>query len=163
MYEPWFPLNVHECSYLDLFPKQQLCYLTPHCREELLEYDPDTTYIIGGIVDKVTNEPLSLAKAKKDGLKMAKLPLDRYLQWGSGSGKSLTLNHMLNILMDVKDTRDWNVALRHVPRRKILQDKSVRMPAEYDRNAPSWDRERNWQKRPRTERRGDFVKKLMKS
>lgn len=53
MYEPWFPLNIHEQSYLDLFPKNQLVYLTPHCREELHDYDHDTIYIIGAIVDKV--------------------------------------------------------------------------------------------------------------
>lgn len=53
LYEPWFPLNIHECSYLDIFPKNQLVYLTPHCQEEMREFDPDAVYIIGGIVDKV--------------------------------------------------------------------------------------------------------------
>lgn len=51
---------------------------------------------------------------------MAKLPLDRYLQWGSGSGKSLTLNQVTSILLDVKLTGDWKYALRHVPRRKVV-------------------------------------------
>lgn len=54
MYDPEFPLNVHKSSYLDLFPKQNLVYLTPHCREELTTYDHDAIYIIGGIVDKVS-------------------------------------------------------------------------------------------------------------
>lgn len=53
IYEPSFPLNIHEDSYLKIFPKEQLLYLTPHCREEMTEYDPDLVYIIGGIVDKV--------------------------------------------------------------------------------------------------------------
>lgn len=53
MSEPWFPLNVHEKSYLDIFPRDQLVYLTPHCREELNEYNHDAVYILGGIVDKV--------------------------------------------------------------------------------------------------------------
>lgn len=53
IYDPCFPLNVHETSYLKVFPKEQLVYLTPHCREEMMEYDPDAIYIIGGIVDKV--------------------------------------------------------------------------------------------------------------
>lgn len=53
MYEPWFPLNICKESYLDLFPKEKLVYLSPHCREELLEYDHDSIYIIGAIVDKV--------------------------------------------------------------------------------------------------------------
>ncbi|XP_018336883.1 mitochondrial ribonuclease P protein 1 homolog isoform X2 [Agrilus planipennis] len=119
MDEPWFPMNVYECSYLDLFPKDKLVYLTPHCREVLYEYDHDAIYIIGAIVDKTNPEPLSLAKAKKEGLKMAKLPLDRYLQWSSGSGKSLAINHVINILLDIKTTGDWHYALQHVPTRKV--------------------------------------------
>jgi len=119
MYEPAFPLHLHQQSYLDLFPKEKLIYLTPHCREVMTEFDHDAVYIIGGIVDKVNNEPLSLAKAKKEGLRMAKLPLDHYLDWGSGSGKSLTINQVTSILLDVKRTRDWKYALRHVPRRKL--------------------------------------------
>ncbi|CAD7015478.1 unnamed protein product [Ceratitis capitata] len=66
------------------------------------------------MVDTVNNEPLSLAKAKRLGIRMARLPLDRYLQWGSGSGKSLTLNQMVNILLDLKTTKDWAQALKHV-------------------------------------------------
>lgn len=51
---------------------------------------------------------------------MARLPLERYLQWGSGSGKSLALNQMVNILLDLKSTGDWEKSLRHVPRRKVV-------------------------------------------
>ncbi|XP_056636359.1 mitochondrial ribonuclease P protein 1 homolog isoform X1 [Diorhabda sublineata] len=121
MYEPWFPLNIHECSYLDMYPKNQLVYLTPHCREEVQEFDHDAIYIIGAIVDKMNQEPLSLAKAKREGLKMAKLPLDRYLHWGAGSGKSLTLNQMIAILLDQKLSENWEFSLRHVPRRKLME------------------------------------------
>lgn len=61
MDEPWFPLNSHTCSYLDLFPKDQLVYLTPHCREVLDTYDHDAIYIVGGMVDKASiKEPNEL-------------------------------------------------------------------------------------------------------
>lgn len=119
MYDPGFPLNLHSDSYLDHFPKEQLVYLTPHCRNDLTHFDKDDIYIVGAMVDKINNEPLSLAKAKSQNLRMARLPLDRYLQWGPGSGKSLTINQMLMILLDIKATGDWNHALRHVPRRKL--------------------------------------------
>ncbi|KAI4460464.1 trna (guanine-9-) methyltransferase [Holotrichia oblita] len=122
MYEPSFPLNIHRKSYIDVFPKDKLIYLTPDCREEMLEYDHDAVYIIGAMVDKTKNDPVSLAKAKREGLKMLKLPLDRYLQWAAGSGKSLTINQMILILLDLKKTGDWNYALRHVPRRKIMRE-----------------------------------------
>lgn len=71
------------------------------------------------ICPQVNQEPLSLAKAKKEKIKMMKLPLDKYLQWGAGSGKSLTLNQVTSILLDIKHTGDWKYALRHVPKRKL--------------------------------------------
>ncbi len=40
-----------EASYLDLFDKQKLIYLSPHSPYELSEYDHDAVYIIGAIVD----------------------------------------------------------------------------------------------------------------
>lgn len=48
-----FPVTITSQSYLDMFPKDQLVYLTPHCRIDLTEYDPDMVYIIGAYVDKV--------------------------------------------------------------------------------------------------------------
>ncbi|PNF33620.1 Mitochondrial ribonuclease P protein 1-like protein [Cryptotermes secundus] len=120
IYDLDFPINITEKSYLDLFPKENIVYLTPHCREDLREFDHDAIYIIGAMVDKGNNEPLSLAKAKREGLKMAKLPLDRYLMWGSGGSKSLTLNQMMQILLDIRATGSWDKALQHVPRRKII-------------------------------------------
>lgn len=120
MFNTEFPMNVHEKCFTELFPKENLVYLTPHCRTDLEVYNPDNVYIVGAMVDTVNNEPLSLAKAKRLGLRMARLPLDRYLQWGAGSGKSLTLNQMINILLELKTTNNWTQALKHVPRRKIV-------------------------------------------
>lgn len=51
--EPWFPMQIHSESYTDIFPKEKLVYLTPHCHEELTEFDADAIYIIGCMVDKV--------------------------------------------------------------------------------------------------------------
>ncbi|XP_034830285.1 mitochondrial ribonuclease P protein 1 homolog [Maniola hyperantus] len=133
--EPWFPLNIHTKGYLDLFPKQKLVYLTPHCREELTYFDPDAVYIVGCMVDKINNEPLSLAKAKRDGLAMAKLPLDRYLEWAPGSKKNLNINHMIPILLDLKLTGDWEFALRHIPRRKLMETKILAMQKRFSNSS----------------------------
>lgn len=130
LYDPDFPINITEKHYLDLFPKENIVYLTPHCREEMREFDHDAIYIIGAMVDKANDEPLSLAKAKREGLKMAKLPLDRYLLWGSSGSKSLTLNQVIKILLDIRASGSWDKALKHVPRRKLaiykdIQDRSL--------------------------------------
>lgn len=83
----------------------------------------------------MNNEPLSLAKAKRDGLKMAKLPLDRYLEWAPGSKKNLNINHMIPILLDLRITGDWEYALRHIPRRKLMATKIMAMQKKLE-NSP---------------------------
>lgn len=118
MFNPDFPINVTADSYLDIFDKNKLVYLTPHCRDELQNYNPDDVYIVGAMVDKTTSEPLSLAKAKKHGLRMAKFPLDRYYQFQGG--KCLTINQVLEIMLQMKKYNNWKQALSSaIPRRKI--------------------------------------------
>ncbi|KAL3273177.1 hypothetical protein HHI36_014631 [Cryptolaemus montrouzieri] len=121
LYNPEFPLNIHEQSYTKIFPKENLIYLTPHTKQVMEEYDHDALYIVGAIVDKVNQEPLSMAKAKQEGIRMMKLPLDKYLLWSGGSGKSLTLNQVIAILLDIKKTGNWEYSLRHVPKRKLVK------------------------------------------
>lgn len=58
---------------------------------------------------------------------MAKLPLERYLEWAPGSKKNLNINHMVPILLDLKLTGDWEFALRHIPRRKLMETKILAM------------------------------------
>ncbi|VVC35678.1 tRNA methyltransferase TRMD/TRM10-type domain,tRNA methyltransferase TRM10-type domain [Cinara cedri] len=118
--EPTFPINYTHKSYLELYPREKLVYLTPHCNTELKQYNHDDVYIIGAMVDKMKVEPLSLAKAKRDKIRMAKLPLDSYLDWKQGT-KNLTINQMLMIMVDLKMDNNWANALKHIPRRKLLE------------------------------------------
>ncbi|XP_012275724.1 mitochondrial ribonuclease P protein 1 homolog isoform X2 [Orussus abietinus] len=118
-----FMLNITTKSYLELFEKKELVYLTPHCQTDMQTYDPSKIYIIGTMVDKVNPQPLTLAKAKKEGLRMEKFPLNQYLPWGPGSNKNLSLNQVVSILLDLNATRDWNQALQHVPRRKLVESR----------------------------------------
>lgn len=50
---------------------------------------------------------------------MAKFPLEKYLDWGNGSSKSLALDQSLNIMLDLRHTGDWKKAFKHVPIRKL--------------------------------------------
>lgn len=74
-----------------------------------------------------------MAKAKRENLRMAKLPIDRYLDFGVGSGKSLTLNQMIEILADFRATNDWHHSLRHVPRRKLFKSRQHRAERKLER------------------------------
>ena len=65
---------------LDLFPKDKLIYLTPDSPHEMLDFDHDSVYVIGGLVENGPMKPLTLAKCKRLGIKTAKLPLDKHLR-----------------------------------------------------------------------------------
>lgn len=45
--DPDFPFNMTSKNYLDLYPRDKLVYLTPHCKEILTEYNSNDIYIIG--------------------------------------------------------------------------------------------------------------------
>ncbi|KAG0721849.1 Mitochondrial ribonuclease P protein 1 [Chionoecetes opilio] len=98
---PEYPVPINPKSYLDKYPKEQLVYLTPHCQEELLVYDHNAVYIIGAIVDKSSGEPLSLAKAKREGIRMQKLPLDSFFPVNTGMRQGCVLaSSLFNTCMD---------------------------------------------------------------
>ncbi|OCT95181.1 tRNA methyltransferase 10 homolog C [Xenopus laevis] len=103
--------------HVEMFPKEQLVYLTADSPNELIHFDPTKIYIIGSLVDKCQQTGLSLANAKRLNLATARLPLDRYLKWDVGA-KNLTLDQMIRILLCLKDTGDWKKALSFVPTRK---------------------------------------------
>lgn len=118
-----------ESSYLDLYPKEKLVYLSPDAKQTL-RYDPDTIYIIGALVDKGIQKPLSLAKAKREGIRIAKLPLEDYLRWGQSASKTLPLNILIKIMLEMKATGDWNRALSFIPKRKLKTPKELEAEAQ---------------------------------
>lgn len=78
------------------------------------------------------SKPLSLAKAKKQGLRMAKLPVENYLDWGSGSTKNFTVNQVLSIMLDLRHTRCWKQAFQHVPVRKLRESREYMLQRKLD-------------------------------
>lgn len=119
-------ITLHEGSYLDAFPKERLVYLTPHAHHSLNKFSHDDIYIMAALVDKTMKAPVSLAKAKREGLRMARLPIDEHIIWGAYS-KVLTLNQIVAIMLEVKNNGgDWKDALlKHVPRRKLKSAEDV--------------------------------------
>ncbi|XP_069744767.1 tRNA methyltransferase 10 homolog C [Narcine bancroftii] len=126
-------------SYIDIFPKNTLVYLTADSPSVLNTFEHDKVYIIGSMVDKSIQTGLSHANAKRLKLTTARLPLDEYLNWNSGA-KNLTLNQMINILLTVKETSNWQEALKFVPKRK--HDGFLSVPLEHK----NWSRTRKQQK-----------------
>ncbi|XP_029795066.1 tRNA methyltransferase 10 homolog C [Suricata suricatta] len=110
-------LTATEKSHVDLFPKDSIIYLTADSPNVMTTFKHDKIYIVGSFVDKAMQTGTSLAKAKRLKLATECLPLDRYLQWDTGT-KNLTLDQMMRILLCLKNTGSWEEALKFVPRRK---------------------------------------------
>lgn len=119
IYNEEYPFNYTTKHFTELnYSRNELVYLSPHTNNVLIDHTPGSVYVIGGMVDKRITQPFSLAKAKKEKIRCAKLPLDNFLDWGTGH-KSLTLNQVMAIMNDWRRTNDWNYSFRHIPRRKL--------------------------------------------
>ncbi|XP_033116420.1 tRNA methyltransferase 10 homolog C-like [Anneissia japonica] len=106
-------------SLLDRFPKEDIIYLSPDSPNIMQSFDPAKTYVIGALVDgRKIEKGVSLGMAKRLGVAHVRLPIDLYLQWGSGSAKNLTLDQVFRIVTEFKETNDWTEAMKHVPTRK---------------------------------------------
>ncbi|XP_026285930.1 mitochondrial ribonuclease P protein 1 homolog [Frankliniella occidentalis] len=115
------PVSLHSGSYLDVFERRNLVYLSPHTTATV-EYNPNDIYILGALVDKDMGLALSNKKAAKEKIRSASLPLGKYMKWKKG-GKSLCIHQCFQTLLDVKITGDWEKALRdNVPQRKVWDD-----------------------------------------
>ncbi|EFO25650.1 hypothetical protein LOAG_02839 [Loa loa] len=117
-------LTISSSSYLNHFSPEEIIYLSPHAEFDLEEVEGSKVYILGGIVDRVAQYRLhphaTLLAAKQDGVKVCRLPIDRYIKWKSGS-RSMTLLAVTSILYSVYESGgDWEFAFRkYVPVRNI--------------------------------------------
>ncbi|RWS17351.1 Mitochondrial ribonuclease P protein 1-like protein [Dinothrombium tinctorium] len=115
-------INFHEDSYLKFFPKQNLVYLTPDASTPLMTYDHDAVYIVGAFADTVYQKGVSLSKAEKDGIKLARLPINEYCPL-YGTKNVLTVPQMMLILKTAKETSsDWREAFKYIPKRRIKKE-----------------------------------------
>ena len=108
---------VTEKSYSELFSQDKLLYLTPDSKQDLLYYDPEDVYIIGGIVDtggdSIHPKPHTLSAAKRQRIRHARLPMRRTI----GVTKELNVDHVVAIMADYKFSKDWFYSFRWIPSR----------------------------------------------
>lgn len=94
-------------SYLKLFDRNSIVYLTSDSDHVLDALDPNAAYIIGGLVDHNHHKGLSLQKAEANGLKTARLPLNEYISMKTRT--VLTIVHGMCTVAVTRNsqTRDW--------------------------------------------------------
>jgi tRNA (guanine9-N1)-methyltransferase len=110
----------------------ELIYLSSESPYTLHTLSPNTSYIIGGLVDRNRHKGICYKKACDLGLKTAKLPIGEYLNMASR--KVLATNHVVEIMIAWFETGDWGESfLRVMPARKggVLKGSSApETPAE---------------------------------
>ncbi|KAK7192900.1 tRNA (guanine(9)-N1)-methyltransferase [Paraphaeosphaeria sporulosa] len=95
----------------------EVVYLSAESDNTLERLKPNSTYIIGGLVDKNRHKGLCYKRALDRGIKTAKLPIGEFLQMDSR--KVLVTNHVLDIMLKWLEHDDWGKAFIEVlPKRK---------------------------------------------
>ncbi|KAG9237860.1 guanine-N(1)--methyltransferase [Amylocarpus encephaloides] len=97
--------------------KPSIVYLSSDSPYTLDRLSPNTSYIIGGIVDKNRHKGLCYKRACERGIPTAKLPIGEYMTMQSRT--VLTVNHVMEIMLKWLETGDWGEAfLKVIPKRK---------------------------------------------
>ncbi|KAF2470309.1 uncharacterized protein BDR25DRAFT_334401 [Lindgomyces ingoldianus] len=95
----------------------EVIYLTSESNVTLERLTANSTYIIGGIVDKNRHKGICYKRALDRGVKTARLPIGEYLRMNSR--QVLTTNHVLEIMLKWLEFGDWGKAFMEViPKRK---------------------------------------------
>ena len=115
--------HIRGISYLNLFDKNRLVYLSPDAKD-VIDFDSNDIYIIGGIVQKKVfrrdSNNVTYSKAKRDGIRVGRFPIDHLISDQMKRGFILFLPQVFNILSDVKVSDNWESAVRrHLPNWKL--------------------------------------------
>ena len=96
----------------DLFAPHEVVYLSAEAEDELDVLDPETVYVVGGFVDRNRYKGLTAAKAAHHNVRTARLPIGDFI--ASDARKVITVNQVVEILINYHGLRSWERAVREV-------------------------------------------------
>ncbi|KAG8455055.1 hypothetical protein GDO86_001321 [Hymenochirus boettgeri] len=109
-------VDTTESNFLDIFPLEQVVYLTPDSNSALEDIDPQKVYVLGGLVDESIQKKLTYRKAKEHGLQTARLPIQEYMDKKVNSknfhSEILAINQVFDVLSTYYRTKSWPEALQ---------------------------------------------------
>jgi len=117
--DSWVIERTH-VHFLQLYYKRpkDLIYLTADCEEDLEELKETEIYIIGGILDRNRMKGVTAGFAKEAGIKMRRLPIEKYMRITQQSSV-LTIDQVFNALLAWWNWGCWRKALQYsIPERK---------------------------------------------
>ncbi|XP_022711780.1 mitochondrial ribonuclease P protein 1-like [Varroa jacobsoni] len=108
-----FPCEYTSRCVTEMFPREQIVYLSPQGEDELETLDDDKVYVLGVLVDKEYQPGLSLKRARQLGVRSARFPARVRLLWEQEE-KPLHVVHCLKVLQDIKSGKDWQYAMSKI-------------------------------------------------
>ena len=107
----------HEEHYLEVWPREELVYLSAESETVLTTLEPGKTYVVGGLVDHNRCKGLTYGLAKAAGIATARLPITKYVPLQSCT--MLAVNHVFQILLEFEqhegsDEERWAAAMETV-------------------------------------------------
>lgn len=96
---------------------RDVVYLSSDSPYTLERLEPNTTYVVGGLVDKNREKGLCYRRARERGIRTARLPIGQYMMMQSR--QVLATNHVVDIMLKWLEYEDWAKAfLSVIPKRK---------------------------------------------
>lgn len=107
------PVPVPEADDVD----KSIVYLTADSPYALERFEPNTSYVIGGIIDKNREKGLCYKLARERNVRTAKLPIGEFMNLQSRH--VLATNHVMEIILKYLELGDWGAAfMKVIPPRK---------------------------------------------
>jgi len=117
---------------------KSVVYLSSESPYTLEKLEPNTSYVVGGLVDRNREKGLCYKRAQERKVRTAKLPIGEYM--AMQSRYVLTTNQVIEIMVKWLECGDWGEAFIHViPKRKGGTLKKQRSQADTDELAESDD------------------------
>lgn len=118
-------IHLHEKHYLDVFSdvkRENICYLTSDSSNVIDDFDENTVYIIGGLVDHNHYKSHCYDLAIKENISHAQLPIGKFMHMKTR--QVLTVNQVYEIIASYCECKDWMKAFVDVlPKRKGAKEK----------------------------------------
>ena len=112
-------LSFHQQSYLDLFPRKDLVYITPFAKH-ILDYNPDDIYVIPGLSNHIVKDDYLFYKSTHpDGIRTARIPFTEHVLWKPNFRIVVTLDMIASILSQFSLTNNWSSTLNNCCSRLI--------------------------------------------
>lgn len=96
---------------------KDIVYLSSDSPYTLERLEPNTCYVVGGLVDKNREKGLCYRRAREKGIRTARLPIGQFMVMQSR--QVLATNHVVEIMLKWLECGDWGQAfLSVIPKRK---------------------------------------------